>query len=214
MFVKNFMTNDPIVIAPQASISYAVDLLKTHGLKRLPVVEKSKLVGLVTEADLLKALPSQATALSKHEINYLTSKITISEIMTRNLITTTSDSTAEEAVMLMRQHDVGCLPVLDSNKKLVGIITESNVFEALTKLLGLHQAGLRITIEVTEEIGVIAKLSQTIKDLDITIISLATFATSEEKGTIILRLATNDNEKVIRTLADQGFNILHWTNLH
>ncbi|NLM25122.1 MAG: CBS domain-containing protein, partial [Firmicutes bacterium] len=75
MFVRDFMTKDPIAIPPQASITYTADLMKKHQLKRFPVVDKNKLVGLVTESDIMKSLPSPATSLSKHEINYLTSKI-------------------------------------------------------------------------------------------------------------------------------------------
>ncbi len=213
MFVKDFMTNDPIVISPQASISSVADLMKKNGLKRLPVLDCDTLVGLVTEADLMKALPSPATTLSKHEINYLTSKITVDDIMSTKVITTTPNTTVEEAVMVMRHHDIGCLPVLE-DQKIAGIITESNVFEALTRLLGLHRAGLRITVQVQDKLGVLAELTSIIRDLGITIISVVSFPSVNNSGTLIFRLATGDAESVIKAIEAYHFTVLHWTTLN
>lgn len=210
MFVRDFMSEEPIVVSFEASIPYTADLMRKHSLKRLPVIDKGKLVGLITEKDVAKSLPSPATSLSKHEINYLTAKMTVADAMTQDIITTTPDTTIEEAIMLMRQHDVGCLPVLE-NKILVGIITESNFFDALTKLFGLNRTGLRITVKVTDRIGVIADLTTLIKNLNLTLISLATFPTSDNTASVILRIATDDAQKVIRELEDNQYEILHWT---
>lgn len=213
MFVKDFMTKDPIVVSLDASIPYTADLMKKHRLKRFPVMDKGKLVGLITEKDVAKSLPSPATSLSRHEINYLTAKMTVSDAMTTDVFTTSPDTTVEEAIMLMRQHDIGCLPVLE-NGELVGIITESSVFDALTKLFGFNRPGLRITVQVTDRIGVIADLTTIIKNLNLTVISLVTFPTSEATASIIFRIATDKAEPVINELEAHGYQILHWTVLH
>ena len=213
MFVKDFMTKDPIVVSLDASIPYTADLMKKHWLKRFPVMDKGKLVGLITEKDVAKSLPSPATSLSRHEINYLTAKMTVSDAMTTDVVTTSPDTTVEEAIMLMRQHDIGCLPVLE-NDELVGIITESSVFDALTKLFGFNRPGLRITVQVTDRIGVIADLTTIIKNLDLTVISLVTFPTSEATASIIFRIATDKAKPVINELEAHGYQILHWTVLN
>ncbi len=212
MFVRDFMTKDPIVVSLEASIPYTADLMKKHRLKRFPVMDKGRLVGLITEKDVAKSLPSPATSLSRHEINYLTAKMTVSDAMTTDVVTTSPDTTVEEAIMLMRQHDIGCLPVLE-NSKLVGIITESSVFDALTKLFGFNRPGLRITVQVTDRIGVIADLTTIIKNLNLTVISLVTFPTSETTASIIFRIATDKAELVITELKAHGYQILHWTVL-
>lgn len=213
MFVKDFMTKDTIVVPPTASLPDTAELMKKHSLKRLPVTEKDRLIGLVTEKDVAKALPSSATSLSKHEINYLADKIKVADVMTKNVITTTADTTIEEAVMLMRHHDVGCLPVVE-NGKLQGIITESNVFTALTEQMGLNRAGLRVTVEVVDRIGLIADITTLIKELNLTVISLSTFPASHRNATIILRIATDDAQPVIKRLEANNYKIKHWTILN
>lgn len=214
MFVRDFMTKKPITIPPQASISYTADLMKKHGLKRLPVMDKDKLVGLVTKADIMKSLPSPATSLSKHEINYLTAKITVADVMTSKVITTRSEVTIEEALLLMRQHDFSCLPVVDDGQ-LTGIITESNFFEALLNLLGLKRAGLRVTIQVPDRTGVLADLTALVKDLNLPIISMAVFPERETKtASIILRVATDIADTLIEELEANNYKVLHWTIFH
>lgn len=211
MFVRDFMTKDPIAIPPQASITYTADLMKKHQLKRFPVVDKNKLVGLVTESDIMKSLPSPATSLSKHEINYLTSKITVADVMTTKVVTTSPDTTIEEALLVMRQHDFSCLPVVE-NGKLTGIITESNFFEALLNLLGLKRAGLRITIQVPDRTGVLADLTAIIKELQLPIISMAVFPEPEtQTATVILRVATDNEQPILEKLQASEYKTIHWT---
>lgn len=212
MFVKNFMTKDPITVTLDKSIPFTADVMKKHKLKRLPVMDNNRLVGIITEKDVAKALPSPATSLSKYEINYLTDKITVADVMTADVITVTPNTTVEEATMIMHQEDVGCLPVLE-NDQLVGIVTETNIYDALTKLFGFDRPGLRVTVQVQDRIGVIADLTTLIKNLDLTIISLATYATGPETASIVIRIAVNNPEPVIKTLTDHGYDVVHYTML-
>ncbi|MGB3972016.1 MAG: CBS domain-containing protein [Limnochordia bacterium] len=213
MFVRNFMTKDPITVSLDATLPSTADLMKQHNLKRLPVMDQDKLVGIITEKDVAKALPSPATTLSKYEINYLTEKIRVKDVMTKAVISVSPDTTVEEATMIMHEEDVGCLPVLE-NGKLVGIITERNIYNALTKLFGLDRPGLRVTVQVEDRIGVIADLTTLIKSLNLPIISLATYAASAETAYIVVRIATDSPESLIGTLTGNGFQVVHWTTLN
>ncbi|HQD70566.1 MAG: CBS domain-containing protein [Limnochordia bacterium] len=213
MFVRNFMTKDPITVSLDATLPSTADLMKQHNLKRLPVMDQDKLVGIITEKDVAKALPSPATTLSKYEINYLTEKIRVKDVMTKAVISVSPDTTVEEATMIMHEEDVGCLPVLE-NGKLVGIITERNIYNALTKLFGLDRPGLRVTVQVEDRIGVIADLTTLIKSLNLPIISLATYAASAETAYIVVRIATDSPESLIGTLTGNGFQVVHWTMLN
>ena len=128
MFVKSEMTEYPLTIVPEESISNAHSFMSQHKIRHLPVVtSKAKMVGLITEDDLLKAEPSGATTLSVWEIHYLLMKVKVEAVMVKDVITTTENTPIEEAAHLMLDNKIGCLPVI-SDDSLVGIITESDIF--------------------------------------------------------------------------------------
>ena len=150
MFVRRKMTSNPYTVSPSQTILDAQELIAKHGVKRLPVVKNNKLVGLVTNRDILRYSPSKATSLSMGEISYLLAKTKISSIMTKNPISISPDSLLEEAATLMRENDVGCLPVVVEGDRLVGIITESNLLDAFIELLGFKEPGTRLTVEAVD----------------------------------------------------------------
>ncbi len=127
--VKNWMTPNPITAPPDMSLPEALQVMKQHNIRRLPVMEQGKLAGIVTRGDLRGAQPSEATSLSIFELHYLVGRITLDQIMTRNPITVTATTTIREAAQLMLQHKVAGLPVLDeTHEQVIGIITESDIF--------------------------------------------------------------------------------------
>ncbi len=128
--VKDWMTPDPIIIDPRTTLPEAARLMKECSIRRLPVVEDGRLVGIVTLGDIREASPSNATALSIYELNYLLSRLTIGEIMTREPISIAPDTSIEAAARLMLERKIGGLPVVDAGK-VVGIITESDIFRLL-----------------------------------------------------------------------------------
>lgn len=128
--VKDWMTSDPIIIDPRTTLPEAARLMKECSIRRLPVVENGRLVGIVTLGDIREASPSNATSLSIYELNYLLSRLTIGEVMTREPISITSDTSIEAAARLMLERKIGGLPVVDAGK-VVGIITESDIFRLL-----------------------------------------------------------------------------------
>ncbi|MFO7311919.1 MAG: CBS domain-containing protein [Bacillota bacterium] len=134
MKVADIYTRNPVVVDPETSAPQARKLMEEHKIRRLPVVDKGKLVGIVTLSDLLKAAPSPATTLSVWELNYLLDRVKVKEIMTRDVVTTTPDADLKTVASIMAERKIGGLPVVE-NGKVVGIITESDVFRALVKLL-------------------------------------------------------------------------------
>lgn len=128
--VKDWMTPDPITIGPNTTLPEANRLMKECGIRRLPVVDNGRLVGIVTLGDVREASPSAATSLSIYELNYLLSRLTVGQIMTRDPVTITPETSVEATARLMLEHKIGGLPVVDGTQ-VVGIITESDIFRLL-----------------------------------------------------------------------------------
>jgi acetoin utilization protein AcuB len=175
MLVKERMSRHPITIRPETSLHDALRIMREEKVRRLPVLNRdNKLIGIVLERDLLYASPSPATSLSVYELNYLMSKITIESLMTRDVITVSEDCLLEEAARIMADNQIGGLPVMRGDR-LVGMITESDLFKVFLELLGAREWGLRVTIQVQEGRGVLARLTQAISKYDADIVSLGTF---------------------------------------
>ena len=130
--VQDWMTRDPITVTGDTTLPYAHRLMQDNNIRRLPVVDEGVLVGIITLGDVREAEPSDATSLSIFELNYLLAKLPVSDVMTSDLITVTPITTIARAAQLMLEHKVGGLPVVDRGK-LVGIITESDIFRMLVK---------------------------------------------------------------------------------
>jgi acetoin utilization protein AcuB len=175
MNVGKRFSSPVITVTPDLPITEALALMQREKIRHAPVVQKGKLVGIVTRNDLLNASPSKATSLSVWEINYLLNKITVAEVMTRKVITITEDTPIEEAARVMADNKISCLPVM-RGKELAGIITESDIFKLFLELLGARQKGVRVTVEVTDKPGVLAKISQAIYEAGGNIIALGAFA--------------------------------------
>jgi acetoin utilization protein AcuB len=153
MLVRKWMSAKPVVIEEDASLSEAINLLKQNKIRRLPVMKKGRLVGIISDRDLKEASPSKATSLDIWELHYLMSKIIVKTIMTKNPITVSPDTTLERAAILMFDNKIGGLPVIDTKKNLVGMLTEQDVFKALINITGARFAANRISIVVTDTPG-------------------------------------------------------------
>jgi len=206
MFVKNHMTPNPITIEPDTPIFEALSLMKKHRIKQLPVVESGKLRGLVTERDLLTVSPSPATTLSIYEMNYLLSKMTVKEVMIKSPACISPDATIEEAAVIMREHRFGSLLVMEG-EKLVGIITESDLFEALIKIFGFRRPGIRIVLEAENKLGTLADLLVIIRDHQINVIGLACIELGE-KVQIMIRLSATQVSALIEELKSKGYGVI------
>lgn len=208
MFVREYMTTSPVTVTPEDSLGEALRLMKEHSIRRLPVMAKGKIAGLVTEQDLMKASPSSATSLSIWEINYLFPKIKIKDIMTKEIFTVTPETILEEAALLMQENQISTLPVLDGDK-LVGIITESDIFKAFIDVLGLNHPSLRVTLQVEDQIGVLKNVFEIVGAVGINIISTIVQRLPDQKVHLILRLSTGDIEKVTEIFESAGMKVVH-----
>ena len=210
MRISDVMTKNPITVDSESLVLDAQKIMRENNIRRLPVVDKGKLVGIVTQHDLLQASPSPATSLSIHELNYLLAKMKVKEVMKKNPLTLTPDTPFEEALRFGQDKKIGSFPVMDKGK-LVGIVTESDIVRFLTRALGLREEGSRVTIEGLggkfgdlEKIIAIANQHQTI------ILSMISLPMPERKDwMIVLRLKTTDPDPIVRDFKKAGFNVTY-----
>ncbi len=211
MLVGERMSKPVITIRPETSLPEALDLMHKEHIRRLPVVnQRGDLVGIVTEADLLKASPSEATSLSIYEVTYLLSKLTIDRIMTKKVITVTEDTPLEEAARIMADNKFSGLPVMRGNA-LVGMITETSLFRIFLELLGARRAGIRVTVSVPDRPGELAGLAKAIQDAGGNIIALGTFmGESPAEGLVTFKVESVKMEplkEAIRPLVNKIIDI-------
>ena len=207
MSVKDFMTEDLVTVKPKTKIFDAVDLMKKYDIHRLPVMEEEQLVGLITEGTIQEALPSKATSLSVHEVNYLLNKTVVSDVMIKDVKTISPDAELEDGIYLMRQNKINVLPVLDGTK-LVGIITNNDIFDAFLKLTGYYEGGTRVQLKILEDKkGVLARVAKILADHDFSILTV--IVDHQVNATILeIQLASKETEEIKQLLTDNGYEVL------
>jgi len=210
-FMKEKIRRNPITISPDANFFEARNLIHEKGVRHLPVVDKdNQLLGIVTDRDIRGAAPSDATLLSVQELNYLLGKLKVSAFMTprEELITITTDTLIEEAVRLMRNHKIGCLPVLEEGK-LYGIFTETDALDHLMDIFGTDQKGTRLTIAFEDKPGTMLGVLEIIKKYNINIISIVTPSfLVEGKRIAAIRIQTEDYQDVVKDIEKGGYDVL------
>ena len=199
MFVKNKMSKPVISISPDMPIADALVLMKKEKIRRAPVIKDGKLVGIVSDKDLLNASPSPVTTLSIWEMNYLLSKITVSEVMTQNVMTVTEDTPVEQAARIMADNKIGGLPVLKDGH-CVGIITETDLFKVFLDLLGAREIGVRITIRIEDKTGKLANVTQAIAQADGSILSLGQLMDDDNAYRLVTFKVKNLEEQKLREI--------------
>jgi acetoin utilization protein AcuB len=210
-FMREKIQKNPVTISPDASFFEARNLIHEKGVRHLPVVDKNNvLIGIVTDRDIRKVGPSEATLLSVQEINYLLGKLKVSNFMTpkEKLITITPDTIVEEAVQLMHDNKIGCLPVIEAGK-LYGIFTETDVLDHFVDIFGLKQKGTRISLALEDKPGSMLGILEVIKKHNIDIISVVTGSfLVEGKRIAALRIRTEDYKDVTADLEKAGYDVL------
>ncbi|HEX6305314.1 MAG TPA: CBS domain-containing protein [Anaerolineales bacterium] len=174
MLVGERMSHPVISINADMPIIDALNLMKRERIRRTPIVRDGKLVGIVSDKDLLNASPSQATSLSVWEMNYLLSKVKVKDVMTKKVLTVAEDTPIEEAARIMADNKIGGLPVM-RNDHVIGIITETDLFKIFLELMGARETGVRMTVLVLDKPGQLAKLTETIANLNGNIIAFGQF---------------------------------------
>lgn len=194
MLVGERMSFPVITVNPDMPIGEALDLMKREHIRRTPVVKDGKLVGIVSDKDLLNASPSPATSLSVWELNYLISKITIKEVMTRKVLTVTESTPIEEAARIMADSKIGGLPVMRGDV-IVGIITETDLFKLFLELMGARERGVRGTVLVEDKPGQLAKLTSVIANLGGNIVAFGQFRGDDPTNRLLTFKISNVEEK-------------------
>ncbi len=200
MLVGERMSRPAITVLPELPVPDALNLMHSEHIRRFPVVDKrGRLVGMVTEQDLLKASASNATTLSVWELGYLLNKITVSQVMAKDVVTVTEDTPIEEAARLMADKRISGLPVV-REQKVVGIISESDLFKLLLEVFGARQPGIRVTVNAEDRPGVLLKLSQAINNIGGNIISVGTFLGETTGSTNILLKVANVDQDALQSV--------------
>jgi acetoin utilization protein AcuB len=184
MFVGERMSRPVISVSPDAPINDVLAMFKKEHIRRAPVIKNGKMVGMVTGTDLINASPSSVTTLSIWEMHYLISKVTVKNVMSKKVITVDKDTPIEEAARIMTDQKIAGLPVMDG-KKVVGIITETDLFKVFLELMGARDKGIRVTASVDNKPGQLAKVTKAIAHAGGNFISFGFFS-GEDIGTKIL----------------------------
>jgi acetoin utilization protein AcuB len=210
MFVRDRMSSPAVTITPNTTLQDALNLMHEHRFRRLPVVdEKGRLVGIVSERDLLYVSPPPATLLNGLELNHVLSKLRIEEVMTQDVITTTPDAFIEEAARLMVENKIGGLPIVDEDNHVVGVITETDVFRAFIEMYRAGHSGLYLTLKVRDRERVMAELSKAVFGLGGNILSISSFcdeATGDYR--LVIKGHDIDKDQVVATLESFGDHVI------
>ncbi len=203
MFVRDYMTKDPLTVTPDMTYPDAIRIMRERGIRRLPVLKKGKLVGVVVEKDLLSNQPSPATTLSIHEIYSLLENLKISQMMSSPVYTATVNCPMEAAAGIMIKHKIGCLPVMEGDK-LVGIITETDIFKAFVSVLGGYAEGIRLTVDLPDEIGELAKVAELVAKANGNILAVTTTNIDMDANSEVTIKEAGADEETLRKLLDEA----------
>lgn len=184
MLVGERMKFPVISVSPDMPIVEALNLMKHEHIRRMPVVKDGKLVGIVSNEDLLNASPSPVTSLSVWEMNYLLSKIKVKDVMTKKVLTVTEDTPIEEAARIMADNKIGGLPVMREDL-VVGIITETDLFKIFLELLGAREMGVRVTVLLHNQPGQLARFTQAIASAGGDFVAFGVFSGEDQTNRMV-----------------------------
>lgn len=202
------MTPNPVTVTEDTTLFDAMDAMRRRNFSRLLVTKGDRLIGIVTELDLMRVAPSAATTLSVWEQNALLAKLHVSQVMTHNPLTIGPDATVEEAALLMRDKQISGLPVV-TDGKIVGIVTEGDLFSAFVDLMHAPTPGARITLQVENRVGVLAEVSNIVSSLGINILAVATFDADAGVPQIVLKVNTMEPAELVEKLNAAGHRVVH-----
>jgi len=205
MNVSTYMTRNPITVTKYTNIYDAKKIMEDHNIRRLPVLEGNRLAGIVSKTDILEASPPDLTKHSIHELNYILSRMIVSEVMTKHPLTVSPDTPIEIAAKLMRKYKIASLPVLEEGE-LVGIITESDLFDAFIEIMGGHISGSKIILTLEDKPGALANATHIISRHNANIISVVTTrrGTKEGESLIAIKIDREDASDIVEEMREIG----------
>ncbi len=213
MLISEWMSRDVITVTPDTSMMKASKILKEKNIRRLPVVDETgKMVGIVTDRDIKEASPSKATTLDVHELYYLLSEIKIKDIMTKNPFCVNENGTVEKAAVVMREKKVEGLPVVNDDDKVVGIITETDIFNVMIDITGVYQGGLQMGFQLPNSPGSLKEVLTDLRTSKARIISILTSYDQGDPDTrrVYIRIADMDKseENQLRQFLKEKYDLI------
>ena len=204
MLLETIMSRNLFMVQAATPVTDAQELMRREHIHHLPVLDQhnKKLVGIVSEKDLLYASPSPASTLDVYEMARLLSKLTVTKVMTKKVLTATPKDLVEDAARTMVDNDISCLPVVDADGYPVGIVTESDIFKLFIDLFGTREKGLRATLRIPEEAGELAKLGQDVTSHGGNIVSIGTWPGDKPTNAVcIMKVTGMDKDRFIASVS-------------
>lgn len=207
MLVKDIMTSDVVTVGEDQSMLEAREILRGKNLVSLPVTDDLKRIrGIITVDDIGKASPSDSSTLSRYEANYLLGRLKVKDVMRRTVVTVDADDTIEFVAYKLYKYRVNALPAVNNENRLCGIVSRSDIFRSIVEMMGMNRNCLRITIEAPDKVGVVAEISNIMKDDGINIISLVTKQNGDGTAEVTIRAALNNNGMdIIEQIREAGY---------
>lgn len=212
MLIRNWMTPEVITVTPDTSLLKLGKLMRDHGVRRLPVLDNGRVVGIISDRDVRDASPSKATTLDMYEMHYLLAEIKAKDIMTPKPVTIKPTDTVEKAAMIMLDRKIGGLPVVDEKGELVGIISDQDVFKALVNITGVRDGGIQLGMEIANEAGAMRPIFDLLRKHGSRILSVLSTNNQEGQRNIFLRirdLPDDAREALLRDVQEHA-RLLYW----
>lgn len=209
MLVKDIMTSTVLTVREDQSMLEARELLRGKNLISLPVVDDMmRIRGIITIDDIGKASPSDSSTLSRYEANYLLGRLKVKDVMKRSVVTVDADDTIEFVAYKLYKYRVNALPVVNEDNKLCGIVSRSDIFRSIVEIMGMNRNCVRITISAPDKVGVVAEISNIMKEDGINIISLITKQNGDGTAEVTIRAALNNNGlDIIEQIREAGYEV-------
>jgi acetoin utilization protein AcuB len=201
------MRTSLITVTKDATLAQARQLLHTHRIRHLPVVEGDRLLGILTDRDIRQASPSSAAGISPDRTSAFLAQIPVIKAMVSEVRTVSPYTTIEEAARLMIEHKIGCLPVTEAGR-LVGIITETDILGVLVDVMGIREPSARFELTLPDRPGALADVTRIIKTHGVNVSSIVTMPHWEAgKRLVVIRIKTMNPQPILKDLADAGFEL-------
>lgn len=208
MRVSRFMHANVLTIPSNTLITDAQQIMQQNSIRRLPVVDNGKLVGIITRNRLREAAPSAATTLSVWELHYLLSKLSVREIMVTEVLTTTPEATVEDTAATMAEHRIGAMPVMEGDK-VIGIITATDLFRLLIDVLGVRKRGARVQIVEPYKANGFGSIAEIFSKHQVKILSVFTFTDPQtQRQDMVIRADTEDADFIRNKVKEHGFEVI------
>lgn len=210
MKIRHWMTSNPVVVTPHTLVIDAAKLMKENEIRRLPVVDKGKVVGMITHRNIMEASPSAATSLSVHELNYLLANLKVEDVMQKNPICVHPDDTVMDVVKLGNEKKIGAFPVVEGGR-LVGIVTETEIYRSFVQLLGYGEGDAILILEnikLKERVGAMSRIAGIIEGLNVPVLALFSLPHRRQTGhRLYLRVHTDKPQAVAEALTQAGYKL-------